>query len=193
MEYKGKIKFYEETIDISFPKDFNLLMKKISEIVKLSQDEILNKIMLYYNDEDGDKVIITGDVDYEIFINNFIKENENKKENIILHLELNEVKKISQEIINYKENILNEEKIDNKDESNNEQDLNASPNIEQNEDSKSIILAPYNSYVSLNNSIKEEDDDDMKEINIMNDICQFEQQAQIANVKYEGNSHIESE
>ena len=193
MEYKGKIKFYEETIDISFPKDFNLLMKKISEIVKLSQDEILNKIMLYYNDEDGDKVIITGDADYEIFINNFIKENENKKENIILHLELNEVKKISQEIINYKENILNEEKIDNKDESNNEQDLNASPNIEQNEDSKSIILAPYNSYVSLNNSIKEEDDDDMKEINIMNDICQFEQQAQIANVKYEGNSHIESE
>ena len=170
-----------------------LLMKKISEIVKLSQDEILNKIMLYYNDEDGDKVIITGDADYEIFINNFIKENENKKENIILHLELNEVKKISQEIINYKENILNEEKIDNKDESNNEQDLNASPNIEQNEDSKSIILAPYNSYVSLNNSIKEEDDDDMKEINIMNDICQFEQQAQIANVKYEGNSHIESE
>ena len=193
MEYKGKIKFYEETIDISFPKDFNLLMKKISEIVKLSQDEILNKIMLYYNDEDGDKVIITGDADYEIFINNFIKENENKKENIILHLELNEVKKISQEIINYKKNILNEEKIGGKDESNNEQDLNASPNIEQNEDSKSIILAPYNSYVSLNNSIKEEDDDDMKEINIMNDICQFEQQAQIANVKYEGNSHIESE
>lgn len=180
-------------MDVSFPKDFNQLVKKMSEIVKLSQDEILNKIMLYYNDEDGDKVIITGDADYEIFINNFIKENENKKENIILHLELNEVKKISQEIINYKENILNEEKIDNKDESNNEQDLNASPNIEQNEDSKSIILAPYNSYVSLNNSIKEEDDDDIKEINIMNDICQFEQQAQIANVKYEGNSHIESE
>ena len=109
-------------------------MKKVGEIVGLSQDEILNKMMLYYNDEEGDKVIISGDADYEIFINYYIKENNTEKESIILHSELNEVKKISQKIINYKENISNEEKIDNKDESNNENDLNEFPNIEQNDD-----------------------------------------------------------
>ena len=59
---------------------------------------------------------------------------------------------------------------------------------EQNDDSKSLILAPYNSYDSLNNSLKEEIND-LKEINIMNDICQFETQAQIANIKYEENNH----
>ena len=119
MEYKGKIKFYEETMDILFPEDFNLCIKKLGEMIGLTEGEVLKKIMLYYNDEDGDKVVLSGDADYEIFIN-YIKENENKKEKITLHLELNEnseylVKKMSQEIMNYKENISKEVKIDKKD------------------------------------------------------------------------------
>ena len=80
-----------------------------------------------------------------------------------------------------------------KEEPNNEKDLYESPNIviyepEQNDDSKSLILAPYNSYDSLNNSLKEEIDD-LTEITIMNDVCEFEPQAQIANLKYEESNH----
>ena len=195
MEYQGKIIFCEETVDILFPEDFHFLLKKIGEMTGLPKDEVLKKILLYYNDEDKDKVVLIGDDDYKIFLNYHIKENKNKKEKITIHLELQEyleylVKKISQEIINYKEKISNEVKIDNKDELDNENDLNDSPNIEQNDDSKSLILAPYNSYVSLNNSLKEEVYDDLKEINIMNDICQFEPQAQMADKKYAENNHI---
>ena len=119
MEHKGKIKFYEETMDVLFPEDFNVCIKKLGEMIGLPEDEVLKKIMLYYNDEDGDKVVLSGDADYEIFIN-YVKENENQKEKIILQLELKEnseylVKKMSQEFSIYKEKNSNEVNINNKD------------------------------------------------------------------------------
>ena len=119
MEHKGKIKFYEETMDVLFSEDFNLCIKKLGEMIGLPEDEVLKKIMLYYNDEDGDKVVLSGDADYEIFIN-YVKENENKKEKIILNLELKEnsevlVKKMSKDFSNYKQKFSNEVNIENKD------------------------------------------------------------------------------
>ena len=119
MEHKGKIKFYEETMDVLFPEDFNLCVKKLGEMIGLPEDEVLKKINLYYNDEDEDKVVLSGDADYEIFIN-YVKENENKKEKITLNLELKEnsevlVKKMSKDFSNYKQKFSNEVNIENKD------------------------------------------------------------------------------
>ena len=69
MEYRGKIKFYEEEMDVPFPEDFNLCKKKIGEMVGLPENELLQKISLYYNDEDNDKILLTEESDYKIFFN----------------------------------------------------------------------------------------------------------------------------
>ena len=69
MEHRGKIKFYEEEMDVLFPEDFNLCKKKIGEIVGLPENELLQKISLYYNDEDNDKILLTEENDYKIFFN----------------------------------------------------------------------------------------------------------------------------
>ena len=115
MEYKGRIKFYDEEMDVQFPEDFNLCKKKIGEMIGLSEDELLNQINLYYKDEDGDKISITEDNDYKIFIN-FSKENGRQNDVLTLIIELKEkseilVKKISQEMSIYKEK--NSEEIKN--------------------------------------------------------------------------------
>ena len=107
MECKGRIKFYDEEMDVQFPEDFNLCKKKIGEMIGLSEDELLKKIKLYYNDEDGDKILLTEDNDYKIFFN-FLKENDAQKGKSIMIIELREnseilVKKISEEMSAYKE------------------------------------------------------------------------------------------
>ena len=59
---------------------------------------------------------------------------------------------------------------------------------------KSIIFAPYNSYIEVNNednnenqiiNLSFEEDNEYKEIPIMNDICKFGWRAQHANIQYE--------
>ena len=47
---------------------------------------------------------------------------------------------------------------------------------EANEDSKSLLLAPYNSFTSL--------DFEKEDLEILNDICEFGTNAQLANEKY---------
>ena len=107
MECKGRIKFYDEEMDVQFPEDFNLCKKKIGEMIGLSGDELLKQINLYYNDEDGDKILLTEDNDYKIFFN-FLKENDDQKGKSILIIELKEnseilVKNMSQNMSVYKE------------------------------------------------------------------------------------------
>ena len=51
---------------------------------------------------------------------------------------------------------------------------------EPNEDSKSIIYAPFNSYVSLDNSFNANSNKekyDFEDLEFLNDICEFELQA----------------
>ena len=50
-----------------------------------------------------------------------------------------------------------------------------------NDDSKSLILAPYNSYISQNDNEEEE----KEELDILNEACDFESLAQEANIEYE--------
>ena len=56
---------------------------------------------------------------------------------------------------------------------------------EPNEDSKSIILAPYNSLDNSYYSSENEEKGDFKDIEILNDICEFNSQAQKANEIYQ--------
>ena len=51
-EFKGKIKFYDDQIDVLFPTDFNQFSKKLGEMLGLS-DDFLNNIRISYKDEDG--------------------------------------------------------------------------------------------------------------------------------------------
>ena len=158
MEYKGRIKFYDEEMDVLFPEDFNLCKKKIGEMIGLSEDELLNQINLYYNDEDGDKISVTEDNDYKIFIK-FSKENGGQNDVLTLIIELKEkseilVKKISQEMSIYKEK--NSEEIKNEIEM--DEDL-----MNQIEDEKLIIKnikknneEDNNNKIPENNKIEEE-------------------------------------
>ena len=163
MELKGKIKFFEDEIEIIYPEDFNLCIKKISEMIGLNEEEMLEKISVYYNDEDGDKVIINEKIDYDLFIN-YLK--EYKKNLIPLVIELKEqsenlVNKISKEILDYKEKHSEEINLIKKELESNEENVNKINNdkINNNEinndkkDSDNI------------NIIKEEKKDNMNKIN----------------------------
>jgi len=59
------------------------------------------------------------------------------------------------------------------------QNLNTIDEIEEKGNTKSIILAPYNTYIS------DQDDSIYNDIEIKNDICKFKGQAQMSNIKYE--------
>ena len=163
MDLKGKIKFFEDEIEVIYPEDFNLCIKKISEMIGLNEEEMLEKISVYYNDEDGDKVIINEKIDYDLFIN-YLK--EYKKNLIPLVIELKEqsenlVNKISKEILDYKEKHSEEINLIKKELESNEENVNKINNdkINNNEinndkkDSDNI------------NIIKEEKKDNMNKIN----------------------------
>ena len=68
-------------------------------------------------------------------------------------------------------------------ENNNEEEVHFNEENE-NEESKSTILAPYNSFIS-NSDNNEEGEEDGKELDILNEACDFNNLAQKANVDYE--------
>ena len=132
MDLKGKIKFFEDEIEVIYPEDFNLCKKKISEMIGLNEEEMLEKISVYYNDEDGDKVIINEKIDYDLFIN-YLK--ENKKDLISLVIELKEqsenlANKISKAILDYKEKHSEEINLIKKELESNEENMNKINNDE---------------------------------------------------------------
>ena len=102
-EYKGKIKFYDDEIEVLFPIDFNIFKTKLGEMLDLTED-ILNNVNLSYKDEEGDKNEIKNVEDYKFFIRNIIERNDL----VILLVEIkdeseNNIKKMSSSILSYKE------------------------------------------------------------------------------------------
>ena len=65
-EYKGKIKFYDEEMEVLFPKNFDVFKEKLGEMLGLTED-LLNNVELSYKDEDGDSIDIKTLEDYMIF------------------------------------------------------------------------------------------------------------------------------
>ena len=169
MELKGKIKFLEDEIEVIYPEDFNLCKKKISEMIGLNEEEMLEKISVYYNDEDGDKVVISEKEDYDLFIN-YLK--ENKKDLISLVIELKEqsenlANKISKAILDYKEKHSEEINLIKKELESNEENMNKINNdkinnnvINNNEINNEII---DNDKINILN--QEEKKDNMNKIN----------------------------
>ena len=159
MECKGRIKFYDEEMNVQFPEDFNLCKKKIGEMIGLSGDELLKQINLYYNDEDGDKILLSEDNDYKIFFN-FLKENDVKKGTSTLIIELKEnseilVKKISQEMSVYKEKHSEEIK--------NEVDINE--DIMNQIENENLVIKNNKNEDNNNNIFNENDNQEEEEKN----------------------------
>ena len=70
-----------------------------------------------------------------------------------------------------------------------EKDLDSNKNEEdKNDDSKSIILAPYNSEDYGNNNDSEEEDEG-QDLDVLNEACIFDSLAQQANINYEKNNN----
>ena len=84
-ELKGKIKLYEDEIDVIFPEIFDIFKKQLCETLELPEEFLLN-IRLYYRDEVDDKIEITNEEDYEFFIRNI----KDRTDILILLIEIKE-------------------------------------------------------------------------------------------------------
>lgn len=98
---KGKIKFYEDQVDIIFPDNYDKFNQLLGEILGLS-DDFMQNIRLSYRDEDNDKIEIKVEDDYKLFINEIKK----KKDTMELLVEVKEesnilIKQCSSSILNY--------------------------------------------------------------------------------------------
>jgi hypothetical protein len=98
---KGKIKFYEDQVDVIFPDNYDKFNQLLGEILGLS-DDFMQNIRLSYRDEDNDKIEIKVEDDYKLFINEIKK----KKDTMELLVEVKEesnilIKQCSSSILNY--------------------------------------------------------------------------------------------
>ena len=100
-ELKGKIKFYEDQVDVKFSENFEEFQKLLSEILGLEED-FLKNVRLIYKDEDGDKIEIKNKEEYNLFIEEFKKQKklmellvEVKEESNLL------IKKYSSSLLSY--------------------------------------------------------------------------------------------
>ena len=84
-EYKGKIKFYDDEADISFPVDYKKFKERLGAILGLSEDMISN-VKLSYKDEDGDKIEMKIEEDYNLFI----EDAKRKDEILVMTVEIKE-------------------------------------------------------------------------------------------------------
>ena len=64
-KFNGKIKFYEEQVEVNFPEKYKNFTELLSQILGLSEDFIQN-IRLSYRDN-GDKIEIKGEEVYKLF------------------------------------------------------------------------------------------------------------------------------
>ena len=74
-ELKGKIKFYDDEADILFPVDYKKFKERLGVILGLPEDMISN-VKLSYQDEDGDKIEMKIEEDYNLFIEDAKRKNE---------------------------------------------------------------------------------------------------------------------
>ena len=120
----GKLKFYNEELEVSFPIYFASLRMKLSEMLDL-EDDSLKYCKLFYKDDKQDKKEIKNNEDYSNFIK-YIKEN---KEIVTLEVEAREdsnidISNCSQSILSFKEKIKQENTINNNNIINNNSNIN---------------------------------------------------------------------
>ena len=84
-ELKGKIKFYDDEADIFFPVDYKKFKERLGAILGLSEDMISN-VKLSYKDEDGDKIEMKIEEDYNLFI----EDAKRKDEILVMTVEIKE-------------------------------------------------------------------------------------------------------
>ena len=65
------------------------------------------------------------------------------------------------------------------------QNLNTIEEKEEKGNTKSVILAPYNTYITDQDENEYSDEDDENDLEIRNNICRYKGQVQISNIKYE--------
>lgn len=164
MEYLGKIKFYDEEMEVLFPEDFSLFRKKISEMVGLTEEDFLKTISMFYNDEEGDSISIRGKDDYKFFIN-FLKENKPQDERTTLNLEIKEksdalIRKLTKELINYKEKNSEEINIEKKNSLEISKELKEIKNDNKEEKEINEINNEHNKNINIINNIDNNKDDE---------------------------------
>ena len=66
-KYNIKLNFYGDQVEVAINSDYNSFISSICNALKISP-EITKKILLSYNDEDGDNILLSNEEDYSIFI-----------------------------------------------------------------------------------------------------------------------------
>ena len=147
-EYKGKIKFYDDEIEVLFPVDFNIFKTKLAEMLDLTEDFLIN-VNLSYNDEKGDKNEIKNLDDYKFFIKNLKERNDL----VILLVEIKDesnfnIKNMSNSIISYKEkNNSNSQELRSENINNN---ISMNENYQKNKNFNNINRNLYNNNINNN-------------------------------------------
>ena len=176
---KATLKFYDDTKNVILPDNFEKFLVNLSEMLEVPQ-EFLDKIKLFYKDDEDDKIMLKTSSDYIQFLTQ-LKNNDVSMIEIILNDEKdNEFKnKISESFIKYSSNdILNKSNsLDIKNEiENNNINNNIKPiisNIDKNnipkkkEESNNEVkpqLVQPNSIIN-NNNINEKDKTNDQNIN----------------------------
>ena len=213
---KGKIKFYEDQVDVIFPDNYDKFNQLLGEILGLS-DDFMQNIRLSYRDEDNDKIEIKVEDDYKLFINEIKK----KKDTMELLVEVKEesnilIKQCSSSILNYvsKNSSLNinnasedikekHKSLDLSDEINpnnipNENEKKREENNAENKNENNIILNNHNNEnqdnqkaykVILDNNINQ--NQNLNNINNINNNIQNNNNINnINNIKNDVNNHI---
>ena len=63
--FEGKIKFYDDQINVKFSPDFNEFKNLLGEILGITEDFLIN-LKISYKDEDGDKIALKNEDDYKL-------------------------------------------------------------------------------------------------------------------------------
>lgn len=66
-KYNIKLSYYGEQIEITINSDYNAFICNLCNVLKISPERA-NAIILSYNDEDGDNILLSNEEDYSIFI-----------------------------------------------------------------------------------------------------------------------------
>ena len=66
-KFNIKLNFYGDKVEIYINSDYNSFINKICNVLKISPERA-KKIVLSYNDEDGDSILLSNMEDFSIFI-----------------------------------------------------------------------------------------------------------------------------
>ena len=179
-ELKGKIKFYDDEADIFFPVDYKKFKERLGAILGLSEDMISN-VKLSYKDEDGDKIEMKIEEDYNLFI----EDAKRKDEILVMTVEIKEesnidikqcsssifayvaknsgnINNLSEEIKKKSLELSDEINIDNNSNINNEKENNNKNIINEQNDNINKVILNNNINQNINNQ------NNINNINVIN-------------------------